>query len=297
MSLPITKSAIFSAIVAVMLMASVPVIIKLISANELQIGIIRLLIGAVVLFFFLRLKQYRWRLSYHEWGVLLLLGCLFGLHWYTYFKGIKLSTPSIAAIGVGTFGIHLVIMSHLFLKQPIRSSDWLAIALALFGLYLVVPTFEWQSEYFQGLVYSVVSGMFYACLPIIHQKASQIPNNVRAWGQFSFALIPFLFFGHSMQWELLTAFDWKGLIYLGIIATLVAHSLWVKATTELPATVTSMIYYLYVPVAMLLSFWFFNESFDLQKIVGAGIIVLANLITIVVRWKGITSITNVRIQR
>jgi len=276
----IKTGAIISAICAVLLMGTVPVTVKYVSASEIEIGVVRLCIAVAGLSLILFARGYRWKLTKHEWRVLIILGLTFALHWYTYFKSIKLSTASIAAIGVSTFGLHIIILSRILLKQAIKKIDGFALLLAAFGIYLVLPDLNWRSEYFQGLALAIFSGFMYACLPVIHQKAISVPNSVRAWGQFSFALIPFAIFGFGESW-VLESKDWYSLFYLGVVATLIAHSLWVKATTELPGRFTSIIYYLYIPMAMSLSVLILKEPLSPSMITGAMIIIGANIIVLV----------------
>ncbi|MCP4272474.1 MAG: EamA family transporter [Gammaproteobacteria bacterium] len=273
------KGAILSAICAVILMGTVPVTVKYVSASEIEIGVVRLCIAVTGLSLILLLRGYRWKLQSHEWRALILLGLTFAFHWFTYFKSIKLSTASIAAIGVSTFGLHIIILSRVLLKQAIKTIDWFALILAAFGIYLVLPDLNWRSEYFQGLALGVFSGFLYACLPIIHKKAISVPNSVRAWGQFVFALIPFAIFSFGESW-VLESRDWYSLAFMGVVATLIAHSLWVKATTELPGRFTSIIYYLYIPVAMSLSILILNEQLSASMISGAVIIIGANVMVL-----------------
>ncbi len=276
-------SALITAITAVVLMACVPVIVKLVSATEIEVGTLRLLIASLGMTLWLKFSKVNWNFSGRQWRMLMLLGVTFALHWYAYFKSIKLATPSIAAIGVSTYGIHLVLLSALFLKQKITLADGIALVMAMVGVYLVVPQVDWHSVYFQGLLVSILSGVLYACLPIIHQFSKDISNSARAWGQFTFAFAVFVPFSAFESWQL-TQFDWLGLIFLGVVATLVAHSLWVKATTELPGAIASMVYYLYVPMAMALSYVFIQEKITTLMILGAALIISANLITIVYRF-------------
>ncbi|SET49329.1 DMT family transporter [Thalassotalea agarivorans] len=272
------------AAVAVILMSTVPVTVKMISASVVEIGAVRLAIAFAGLTLLLYFRGFRWQLPKQHWFALLALGLIFAAHWYTYFLGIKLSTPSVAALGVATFGIHLVVLSAIFLRQPLRAADAVALVLALLGIFLLSPKIDWQSDYFLGLVSSVVSGLLYACLPIVNTKFKAISGNVRAWGQFAFALIPFAVLSTFEGWQL-TNFDWTGLLFLGVFATLLAHTLWVHASAELPGTFTSVIYYLYIPFAMALSVIFEQEVLSLNTIAGGCIIIAANIIAIVAHKK------------
>ena len=70
---------------------------------------------------------------------------------------------------------------------------------------------------------------------------------------------------------------------MGVVCTLVAHTLWIKVSTELPANLTAILYYIYLPVAMGLSVLILDEVLSWQKLLGAGIIVSANIIIILMQ--------------
>ena len=72
------------------------------------------------------------------------------------------------------------------------------------------------------------------------------------------------------------------LVYLAIGGTIIGHTLWVKVTTELPTTVTSCIYYLAIPLSMLLEYLILNIPMTLSKLIGGGLIVGGNIFVLVV---------------
>ena len=95
----------------------VAVSIKMVSGSPLNIGLARLAIGLP--FFFLvpgmltNLKTIR-RADLAALGS---LGLIFFLHWTTYFYGIKFGGPTVAVLGLCTYGIHLMVLSAIFLGK------------------------------------------------------------------------------------------------------------------------------------------------------------------------------------
>ena len=192
------SNLIIIAISAILLMSIVPVIIKWINVNPVSIGIVRLIIGAVGIAILVLFSKAKLSISKKELAWLILLGFIFALHWYCYFVSIKMASASLAAIGVATFGIHLLILSSLFNSQKFNRVDVLAIFLALIGIYLTSPNFNigqsnMEQSKFDGFLLAIFSGFLYACMPIINQRIKHIPTQTKALGQFSFALLGFLF--------------------------------------------------------------------------------------------------------
>lgn len=270
------------AAVALFFFGCIAVVVKFISANPFTIGIARLAITVAVLapllYFTGRLRDF----SRSEVGPLALIGAFFACHLLAFFFGIKIGSASVAAVGLATYGIHLIVLSWFFQHSRITLPDVLLIAMAVGGTILVVPEFNVRNREVMGLGLGVLSGFFYAFLPILHQQHARIPAFTRALGQFAFGLLTFLLFWPLSDWHLEMR-DWWGLLFLGTLCTLLGHTLWVRVTTVLSTKTTSIIYYLYVPVSLVLSVIVLDERVDAGMIAGAGLIIMANIIGAVYR--------------
>lgn len=264
------------ALLAIFTMGFVPVLIFGISANEATIGFVRLAIAAAGIALIMLVGRQFHKLSRRDWFWLVVLGLTFAVHWYFYFWSIKRAGASLAAIAVCTFGIHLLFVNRLFFKEPIRRADFLAVCMAFAGVYIATPIEGGTELQVYGFLSGVFSGFLYACLPPINRQISHLSTNYRALGQFGFGFVGFSCLWSMTEWDL-TSQDWTGLIVLGLMCTLVAHTLWNKVSTEMPGHVTAVIYYLYIPQAMIMSVLFLDEQISWQMIVGAVLIILANV--------------------
>ncbi len=266
--------------IALFLFGCIAVAVKFVSANAITIGIARLTITIVVLFPFLlatgRLKEF----SRRDLGPLAMLGVFFALHWLAFFFSIKIGSASIATVGLSTYGVHLIVLGWFFRRSRITGIDILVLCMAVAGNILVIPEFNIADKEVIGLALGVLSGFFYAFLPILQQKYSHVPVLTRALGQFTFALVMFLLLSPLSDWHL-SSTDWMGLLFLGIFCTLIAHTLWVRVTTTLSTRTTGVIYYLYVPVSLVLSVLILGERLDAATITGACLIIAANLMGVI----------------
>ncbi|WP_444996687.1 DMT family transporter [Aliikangiella sp. IMCC44359] len=270
------RTLIIIAIAAILTMSIVPVLIRWTSANEVTIGIVRLAIGVIGLACIRFFSKKKTQLKYQELLWLLLLGVVFAIHWLAYFNSIKVAGASLAAIGVATFGVHLLFLNYLFNKEKFNPADLFAVALSFLGIYIASPAIDINQDKLIGFATAIFSGFLYACLPLINRKLPHIETHTRALGQFGFALLVFLCLLPEANFSL-TIKDWGSLLILGVVSTLIAHTLWIKASTELPTNMTAIIYYAYVPLAMLLSYFVLNETLTWQKILGASLIIAANI--------------------
>lgn len=264
------------AVLALTLFGAIPVIVRGISANAYTIGIVRLSIATAGMFALMAIRRELAMPRRRDLGRLAIIGLLFFGHWLTLFLGIKASSASIAAIGLSTYGVHLLILGAIFSHERIHFSDVLAVLLAAAGAVAVIPEFRLSNEIALGMLLSSLSALLYASLPILHQRWSHIPTGIRALGQFGFALLFFLLFAGRSEWTL-TARDWAGLLFLAVAVTLVGHSLWVRVTTRLSPAATSIIYYGNIPIAIALGVVLLGEPLTARTVAGALLIIGGSL--------------------
>jgi len=262
-----------------LLMAGVPVFVKFTIAGPLSIGLFRLSVATILfVVFFVRtdiIDQLKKRMIFP----LALIGTLFAVHWITYFLGIKMATASIGLLGISTYGIHLIFIGWVIKGIKPTLYDLLALILAITGTILIVPEFSFSNEVTLGLIVAIFSGFCFATLPVLHQHYDFIPERLRVLGQFFFAWCVFVFLLPWTSWQL-DVVDWWALIYLAIPGTFIAHTLWVRVTTKISTTVTSLIFYLIIPLTMIISYLWVDEPMPIQKIAGACLVVLGNIVSL-----------------
>ncbi len=274
----------FEAGITVFLFGCVPIVIKYISANAFTIGIFRLGLASLCMLAFLWVKGQFSVMSPRDLLILAIIGCLFGAHWLTHFISVKVASPSIASIGLSTYGIHLILLTRLVSKNRVSVSDIIAVVLAVAGSVLIIPQFSLSNNTTLGACLGIISGFFYALLPILHQKFSQIASSMRAFGQFFFGFVFFAFFFPLSEWDLPRS-DWVWMVLLALLGTFIAHTLWVRVTTTLSTKTTSLLFYLFVPVTMILSFLLLNEPLGTGKIAGATLVITGNVFGLSRQWK------------
>ncbi|GAB3275471.1 DMT family transporter [Parahaliea aestuarii] len=272
------------ALVAVTTMSAAPVLVSATSANEVTIGFVRLGIAVLVFSPLVFWQQRLWRLSPRQWLRLVLIGMVFAVHWLSYFISIKLAGPSVAALTITTYGVQYLFLAWLFNGERVSPVECLAVACCFAGCVVVSPVLSLQDTTSRGIAVGLFSALLYAALPLLHQRASSIRTLDRTWGQFFFALLFFLPLWPRSDWALETS-DYSQLLVLGLLCTVVSHGLWVKSSTELPAIYSSVIYYLYLPLAMLGSVLFLGEALTPQKLLGAALVVGSSLFLSLYRFR------------
>ena len=147
---------------------------------------------------------------------------------------------------------------------------------------MVAPRWSLQNQDTVGLLLGIVSSFFYAFLPILHQRLSQVSSAMRVLGQFVFGLLVFLPSLPAADWHL-SADDWFWLMVLAVVCTLVQHTLWTRLTTRLPTLTTSVLFYLAVPVTLVFGVVLLGERVTAWMLAGAALIVSGNLLALLKR--------------
>lgn len=271
-----------SAFFAILLFGTIPVVVRWVHANPYTIGIVRLAIAsasiAALLFFKGELKAVR----REHVGKLAIIGFLFFGHLLTFFLAVKTSSASVAAIGLSTYGVDLLILGTLFGTHRTRITDVLAVLAAAGGAMLVVPSFDLGNRVVIGMLLSCGSALMYASLPLLHQRWSHIPTGTRALGQFFFAFVAFSLFLGKANWDL-GARDWAALLFLAVGVTLIGHSLWIHVTTHLSPAMTSVVYYGNIPIAIALSVLVLHEPLTARTLIGATLIIGGSIFGLLAR--------------
>lgn len=265
-------------------MSAVPVLVKSTDANAVTVGIARLGIAVLAFAPLVLLRGHLLRLSLRQWLQLVVIGVVFGLHWLTYFLSIKLATAAIAALTILTYSVQYLLLAYLFNGERVNGVEWLAIGACFAGCVIVSPELSLENAVSLGIAIGLLSALLYAALPLLHQRARDIGTPERTWGQFFFALLVFLPLWNGANWDLRDS-DIYQLLVLGLLCTVISHGLWVKASTELPALYASMIYFLYLPGAVIGSALFLGEPMTPVKLAGCAVVLGSSAALSVYRYR------------
>jgi drug/metabolite transporter (DMT)-like permease len=273
---------IIEGLLAIIIFAFVPLAIKFTAATPITICLFRLLLATLALAFFWRKKIFFkfFDLRRSESWRLWLIGTIFFFHWVTYAYGVKLGGSSIGALGLSTYGLQLVIAGIFFLGHKISKKDIICLSLSILGILLIIPSWTFKNESTQGLILALISATFFALLPIVHRKSQMFNLETRIFAQFFGALCGFLLFVGKTNWDL-KVMDWWALLFLGIMGTLIAHSLWVKVSSKGSTINLSLAYNTIAPLAIGLSHFLLGESFTQTQLLGALVIIVSGIINII----------------
>lgn len=236
------------------------------------------------------------RTSRREIGFLAAFGILgLALVQLFYFVGIRRLDIGIALVIQYLAPVFVALWARFYVHDPVRRRLWLAIALSLFGLSLVVELWGGGSSLDGlGVLACFVTALAYAAYVLMAERSLERGRDVYsllAWG-FSFAA---LFWAVVQPWwsfpteivderaSLLGRFDdvsapvWLLLAYIVVLGTVVPFIFLVSALHHVPATRVTIVAMLEPVLAAIVAWFWLGEELAAVQIVG-GLIVLVGVI-------------------
>ncbi len=256
---------------------------KLLSLPSLAIVFGRVFLASLALF--LALKILKIPLLPEKIPVLFLsfLGFVLAIHWVTFFHSIQISTVAIGLLSYSSFPIFTVFLEPLFFKEKLIKTNLFLSIVAFFGIAILIPEMEIKNKVTQGILVGLVSGFTFSVLSIFNRKFSQKYSSllITFYECLSATLFlsPFIFLTKS---EFFSFRDIILLLFLGIICTALAHTLFIKGMRHVKAQTASIIATLEPVYGILLAFLLLREIPAIRTIFG-GILIIGATIAVTAR--------------
>ena len=264
----------------IVIIFSFPAILgKLISIAPAQVAWYRMGIGFLALVAYFALRS---RMKFIGWkavGKFLLVGVIIAGHWITFFQAIEVSNISVTLACISSASFFVALIEPLFFGRKIIPYELLFGLMVVGGLYLI---FQFEGEYTEGIIYSLISALLAAFFTVINGKlikeypADTITMFEMLGGTLSATL------GLAWLGQLNNGiFDFQGLdliylLILGIICTAFAFvgSIWVmKELSPFTVSVSINLEPVY-GILMAIGIFGTSEYMSLEFYIGASVILL-----------------------
>lgn len=249
---------------------------KLIPLSALEITLLRsifaVLIIGVIFFWQGRLLRLA---SLKDYSLVLLLGVLLALHWVTYFHAMQISSIAVGVIALYTFPVMTVFLEPLFHGENPHIKDVISALTVLFGIYLLVPEFSFNNQTTQGILWGVLSALFFSLRNIV--QGHYFKGYTARHSLFYQTLVTFIVllpFSFNVIPEV-TNIQWIQLLVLGIFFTALPHTLFAFSLLNLKAKSVSLIACVQVVYATIFAALLLNEWPQLSTVIGGLIVVSA----------------------
>ncbi|MBC7523920.1 MAG: EamA family transporter, partial [Flavobacterium sp.] len=128
---------------------------KLISLDALPLVWFRMLFAVGFIYIFIRLKKLPIQISKKDSIRLLIAGLIIALHWFTFFKAIKVSNISITLACLSTGAFFTSLIEPIFFRKKIIWTDIFFGIIVIIGLYFIAKSINTDQL---GLLHSIVYG-------------------------------------------------------------------------------------------------------------------------------------------
>ena len=219
----------------------------------------------------------------NEWGYFALLGFLgITFHQWLQSNGLQTSEAGTTAWIVATTPVFMAILGWLILKEGVSLVKIFGIALAFFGVLLVVSDGNLASISIgkfgaPGDILILVSAVNWAVVSVLSRRGLKTTSAslfVFYMMLFGWLFASALFVGNGLIVEVpeLTFNGWLGITFLGIFCSGLAYIAWYDALQALTTASTGVFLYIEPLIAMVVAFFILNEAITLASLVGGGII-------------------------
>ncbi len=272
--MPAVRSGLLALHTSILLFGMTALFAKLIALPAIEITLIRSVFAALALALFIALTGGRLRLSRgRDYGVAILLGVFLAVHWATYFHAMKVSSVAVGVIALHTFPVMTVFLEPLFHGDRPQPRDVASAVIVLLGIYLLVPAFDLSDDVTQGVLWGLLSALFYSLRNIVQRRyLSHEPARgaqLYQLGIVTLVLVPFASVGMAEP----SAREWGLLLILGLIFTAFSHTLFAFSLRHFPAKTVSLVACLQVFYAMIFAALLLSEWPSLWTVTGGLIVV------------------------
>ena len=249
---------------------------KLIILTALEITLLRSIFAVLIIFVIFIWQKKSLRLAnLKDYGLVFLLGALLALHWVTYFHAMQVSSIAVGVIALYTFPIITVFLEPLFHGEQPHIKDVISALIVLFGIYLLVPEFSLNNEATQGILWGVLSALFFSLRNVI--QGHYFKGYTARHSLFYQTLVTFIVllpFSFDVIPEV-THIQWGQLLVLGFFFTALPHTLFAFSLLNLKAKTVSLIACVQVVYATIFAALLLNEWPQISTVIGGLIVVSA----------------------
>jgi len=249
--------------------------------TPVEIIAIRLLLGAPTLYLVVLIKKIEIKFKKVDYFILLVASVVLSLHFLIQAFGLQYTSATNTAWLVATIPVFIAILSALFLKERLSSFKIGGIALATFGVILLVSGGKLTSL---GSLHSVgdwiilSSGITWGVYTIITRNVTRTNNPLAV--SLTILIVPTLFLNAYSAYTTPVSkiLDLPiniiiALIFLGVFCLGLAHWFWLEGLSRKGATEVGVYIYIEPVVTTIVAIPLLNEQLTLFTILGAALII------------------------
>ena len=254
---------------------------KFLSCTPLYIVFGRTFFAFIALFFYAKfISKTALSISSTKHGLFFIVqGILLAIHWWSFFLSIQLSSVAVGLVTVSTFPLFVTFLEPLFFKEQLKNKNIILAGTMFIGIILVVPEFDISNNITKGAVFGIISGFTFALLALANRENTKTSSAITiAFYQNLFASLFLILPIITIHSPLPGLYDLSNLMFLGVICTALAHTLFINSLSSIKAQTASMIAGLEPVYGIILAFLILNEIPDIRTLAGGLIIIGTSIV-------------------
>jgi len=258
------KKAFLQLHIAVFLAGFTGVLGRLITLDEAVLVWYRMMIACSVLWVGLLFQKRKPAASGKLFIQASTVGFILALHWVTFYAGIKISNVSTALVCLSAMGFFTAILEPIMLRRPFDFTEVLLGLMAIAGISIV---FHFDPHYKVGIIISLFSALLASIFPILNRQILQkmdaeTATRYQLSGGFLFITLLMPVYLHFFRVDRLfpSLSDWIWLFVLGVLCTVVAYDLFMKALQKISAFTVNLSYNLEPIYGIAMAFIIYRED-------------------------------------
>ncbi len=216
-------------------------------------------------------------LNRRDWKSFILSSLFLGAHWITYFYALHLSNVAIGMLSLFTYPVVTALLEPLFFKTKLNIKHVFLGVVVLIGIYFLTPEFNLSNNYTKGVLFGLISSVFYALRNILSKM-----HSVHHHG--SMIMLYQLIIVSLVLWPVFFIFeakptlnDWKALVTLALLTTAIGHTLFVMSFKNFNISTASIMSSVQPVYGILLGMLFLSEIPSGKTVLG-GLLIIATVV-------------------
>ena len=267
------KREIISLHIAVMLFGLAGVIGKFVSVPAILVTFGRVFFSSIFLLIIILIKKDNWKLKKRDYSYVIVTGIILAIHWFTFLQAIQIATVAIGTITFATFPIFVTFLEPLIYHEKLEIKNVTMAIIMFAGVLITVPEFSLANQMTLGIVVGMISAFSYAILCLFNRYLSLNYSGtiicLYEQGVATIILFPTIFFVTTT----INSLDLGAIIFLGIVCTAIAHSIYVNSLKKIKVQTASIISSMESVYSIIFAFLLLNEMMAFKELLGGLIII------------------------
>jgi len=216
---------------------------------------------------------------------LVISGALIGFNWILLFEAYQYTTVATATLCYYMAPVIVVLVSPFLFKERLTPLKAVCVAVALAGMVFVsgIPQsgFAGMSE-LKGILLGLGAATFYAIVVILNQYIKDISaydKTIMQLGTAAVALLPYTLLTENFADITFTPVSIIMLIFVGIVHTGIAYTLYFGSMSGLKAQTIALFSYIDPVVAIILSALILQENIGFWGVIGAVMVLGSTMVS------------------